>query len=321
MPPSFETINYSLRPNKNIERKLMVECLQGLKPHFDLSTYKYIGLGSIWFVDFILFHKSLLIKDMISIERELDDAVRADFNKPYNCIRVEPGETTDILPTLNLENYKSIIWLDHDSGLEGPALKDNKIVCSRAKSGTIFIVTVNAHVNRLDRYDEGGRLIKKEETLRKLAGDLIPQRLPKGVLKVQEYPKFLSEILFDDLESSTRRSGRKERFYPIFNLYYRDGAPMVTVAGMIADEEEAALLADCKLSDKFPYAYGREQYKIEVPHLTSKEKILLDRLFPTADCPTSDAIEAQLGLKLRPEQIEAYYHLYRFYPMFGELLL
>ena len=57
--PSFDAINYATRPNKNVERKLIFSSLRELDRSFDLSNHKYIGLGSVWFVDFVLAHKSL----------------------------------------------------------------------------------------------------------------------------------------------------------------------------------------------------------------------------------------------------------------------
>ncbi len=81
--PSFKTINYSIRPNKNVERKLIIEFLSALEQKFHISNYRYIGFGSMWFTDFILMHKALQINDMISIEESKSNEKRAEFNKPF----------------------------------------------------------------------------------------------------------------------------------------------------------------------------------------------------------------------------------------------
>ena len=90
---SFDVVNYSLRPNKNIERKLIFESLRMMDNIFDFSSYRYVGMGSLWFVDFILAHKMLHINNMVSIEMP-EYEKRVEFNKPYNCINIEPGDTT-----------------------------------------------------------------------------------------------------------------------------------------------------------------------------------------------------------------------------------
>ena len=40
-----------------------------LQAHLHLERLAYIGLGSIWFTDFVLAHKVLEVDDMISIEQ------------------------------------------------------------------------------------------------------------------------------------------------------------------------------------------------------------------------------------------------------------
>ena len=68
--PSFKNINYMFRPKKQIERKIFIELFQKIQHALDtnISEYQYIGLGSIYYYDFILFHKYLKIRDMISLD-------------------------------------------------------------------------------------------------------------------------------------------------------------------------------------------------------------------------------------------------------------
>ncbi len=100
---SFESVNYTIRPNKNIERKLVFEALRVLRSSIPLNGYRYVGLGSLWFVDFILAHRYLSINNMVCIEYETE-AERVEFNRPYDCIEVLRGNTTDVLPTIDLGN-------------------------------------------------------------------------------------------------------------------------------------------------------------------------------------------------------------------------
>ena len=52
-------INYVMRPAKNIERKMMGEVLARLSAIAPLSKYRYVGLGSEFFKDFVLYHQML----------------------------------------------------------------------------------------------------------------------------------------------------------------------------------------------------------------------------------------------------------------------
>jgi hypothetical protein len=314
---SFEEINYSIRPNKNVERKLIFEALQELKPSFYIEKYRYVGLGSVWFVDFVLAHKLLFIEDLISIEKPKYEK-RVNFNKPFRCIRVEPGDTTQVLPELKLKEKRTIVWLDYDSGFDGPLFEDLDIVCEQVPSGSIVLVTSNAHRNILYSKDEAGNDLSKEESLRRYAGDLVPTSLSTEALQTAGFPKLLASMLFDHLTRATRKTGRKERFIPMLSFFYKDNAPMITVGGMIADEQDAAALASCELSEKFDYITGAKQRTINVPPLTIKEKMALDQLLPSAD-PLTDAEISELGFALKQQQVLDYRRFYKHYPTYGEI--
>ena len=43
---SFESINYMLRPNKNVERKLIARSLLRIGQRFPIRDYRYVGFGS-----------------------------------------------------------------------------------------------------------------------------------------------------------------------------------------------------------------------------------------------------------------------------------
>ena len=317
MPP-FDKINYILRPNKNVERKLIVESLSALNPYFDLTTYSYIGFGSMWFVDFILMHKNLRIPEMYSIEKPRN-AKRANFNRPYGCITVLDADSSEALNIFDLDCKRSIIWLDYEDGLDGPVLEDVKKVCEYAKSGSLLILTINASMDRLVKIS--GTRIKREDILRRLAGDLIPQTLPEYATKQNNgFSRFLPELLLTHMKRVGRISGGQERFNPLFNFFYSDGAQMITIGGMIANSEDKSLLDQCNLFEKFDFLKGEEQYIIDIPPLTIKEKLILDLMLPCENPPSEANVDSK-GFHLKQSQIDSYHKFYRFYPTFGELVI
>ena len=148
--PSFEKINYIFRPKKQIERKILIELFQKLQNTLDIniSEYQYIGLGSIYYYDFILFHKYLNIRDMISLDDE-DYPNRFEFNKPFDFITFKPKSTTNFLSENDL-NKKSFIWFDYDSSL----IRYNKWKETFLNTETIFedikIITRIKNVPKID---------------------------------------------------------------------------------------------------------------------------------------------------------------------------
>mgnify|MGYP005857003585 CR=1 FL=1 len=150
---TYESINYSLRPAKHIERKMMIEVFRSLTMFGAVRSYRYIGFGSIYFSDFYLAHKYLGITDMISIEKDEKNEERFKFNLPFNCIKMKFGNSLKVLPTLEWDR-RSIIWLDYDGTLNKDVISDIKLVCTHITLGSLLIVTVSAIPNNKDTEDE-----------------------------------------------------------------------------------------------------------------------------------------------------------------------
>lgn len=318
---SSDYINYAIRPNKAVERKIVFEVLSILSPVLNFPAYRYIGLGAPWFVDFVLAHKYLMIEDMISIEKDEILTERAVFNKPYACVKVIHGDSETVLPDLDLEKQRLLVWLDYDSSLEGSVLTDLSMLCQRAQIGSTIIVTINAHRERLPLLDENDKEYENfADRMRAYAGDLITAHIPKKAETGSGYPPYLVSVLFAHMKRQVRKAGKKgQALLPLFNIGYSDNAPMITVGGAIVDEAREKLIREA-LKDKKMEEFLDEQYhlKIGVPPLTFKEKAGLDQLLPCVDPPTEKDIE-ELGFRLKPKQIKAYHRFYRQYPMFGEM--
>ena len=137
--PSYKKINYALRPAKNIERKMIVETLSRLRAFYTLESYRYVGLGSPYFSDFSLVHRSLGLQDMTCIEQEAGDVGRFKFNRPFDCIELEFGKSAMILPTLKWQDRPTMIWLDYDDPLDTSMLSDIDVVCSSLTPGSFFL--------------------------------------------------------------------------------------------------------------------------------------------------------------------------------------
>ena len=59
---SYMKVRYDLRPAKQVERRMIIDALHKLaRAGVDISRYQYTGMGSIHFVDFVLFHKMLVL--------------------------------------------------------------------------------------------------------------------------------------------------------------------------------------------------------------------------------------------------------------------
>ena len=96
---------------------MLCEALRRLIIFSDLTEYRYIGFGSTFFTDFLLIHKSLGLKDLVSIEERKQDEKRFRFNCPYGCVDLKFGKSNNVLPGLKWDK-KTILWLDYEDPLE-----------------------------------------------------------------------------------------------------------------------------------------------------------------------------------------------------------
>lgn len=316
---SFEAINYSLRPNKCVERKIIFETLQGLSSSFDFTKYQYLGMGSMWFVDFILAHKNLGIEDLVSFELE-EHSPRAVFNRPYKNITVFPGPVSDGIETIDWAK-PAVVWLDYDCGPENSAVfDDSATVASKINPGSILMVTVNAHMGRVPNKNAEGDSLTRHQGLETLLGDAAPSVEEFKHINLNNYHNVLATCLTRHIERAHRRSGRGGKYISFLNYYYKDNAPMITVGGMFVDEASEELLKAnrCYLGSKY---IGPGLYPIQVPPLTHRERISLDALLPNAQNLNEGDILEKLGFRLPQSQLDDYAKFYKLYPSYGEVVL
>ena len=307
--------NYAIRPNKNVERKLVFEILSELDEQFPFEPYLYVGMGSFWFADFILAHTVLGIRRLTSIQKGERLAARARFNVPYACISVVEGDTATVIPEIRFDSGRAIIWLDHE--VTPMAILDEVAdLCSRLPSGSVLVITANARPDPGVQSEGEDLHAARARQFQVDYGELAPATLPLSYFEAQQFPVNLSSLLFKFLAHSVRITGRTERFHPLFNFRYRDNAPMITIGGMILNDVDAARLAKVPFVRTGAFALGEEQVEIAVPPLTTREKLTLDSRLPTA--AASDLRD--LGFELKPRQLEGYHLHYKRYPLFGEVM-
>lgn len=310
MTASYREINYILRPAKSIERKMLCEAFRCLSVFSPLDQYQYVGFGSTYFSDFYMFHKALNIRKMCSIERDTNNKMRFEFNRPFGCIEIRFGESNDVLPTIQWEDTKSIAWLDYDYKLNESVISDVKTAFSSASSGSIIAISVNAKPA-----SPGDRL---NELIRNVGEERIPVGISESDFNGWNTAKVYRDVINNEIEEtiSNRNGGLNlnERiiYKQLFNFHYKDDANMLTVGGILYSKNQEEEFNSC-LVDRLEYVKtGKEPYLIKVPNFTYRELRYLDTQFPIFD-------SSSVNLPGIPHSdIEAYSKIYRYFPMFAE---
>ena len=250
---------------------------------------------------------------VICIEKETTRSKRLEFNKPYSCVEVRLGTTTDILPALEWSKPQ-LVWLDYDGGVALDQFADFEILAPRLKSGDFFFLTVNAEISQMSGIKQNDQELSREEALRQVVPDSAIPLGFEGCLTAVAFPSLVGEIWDGYARSTVLALTTDLQFQPLLNLSYADGAKMVTYGGVLLDGADREKVEALNLTERFDYVGRESQFKLLVPQLTHKEKLELDRLMPVQARPDGN----KLPFELKDAEIEAYWRFYLHYPTFGE---
>lgn len=322
---SFERINYALRPAKCIERRMMTEALSRLGLVAPLSSYRYVGFGSVDFVDFRLVHIRLGVRDMVSIEAAESVSERFRFNRPFSCIELQFGVSGDVLPTLSWAQ-RTITWLDYDGKLTRAELDDVGTVVSAAPPGSALIVTVNCQPEKIP--DDAPATAPDIHTYRyaelaaRVGRELVPGHIEPKDLRNWGLADACWEIIESRIaESLANRNAAltdldKIGYDQLFHFRYADGARMLTIGGVLLSAAERKTLDPREdFADLDYIRAGKEAFTIDVPVLTLREMRLLDQTFPSLN----EGRGTQDWPFLPPSHVEFYRKVYRYFPTFLEV--
>ena len=313
---SHEKVNYEFRPAKQVERRMLLHTFHELRDlGYQLSRYEYTGLGSIYFVDFVLFHRYLGMTRMTSVEGDHAVQKRVEYNCPYKLIDIVHDDITAQIARLSRDRHH-VLWLDFDSLLTAEMLDTVQLAATQLSAKSILLITVD--VEPPGRPEDG--LTKWNPTnwmryYREEAGAHFWRGIRKSDFAREALPTTNARILRAVIEEGL--DNREASFIDLFSFLYADGHKMLSVGGMIGMEEDARQLSllnrkqlpflrDDITSDPFP---------IRVPLITRKERHYLDQHMPCRKNWSPDAFEMKAG------DVEDYSRIYRYYPAYTEMLL
>ena len=314
MMASFDAVNYSLRPSKSIQRQIVFEGVRALQLGLDLKNLVYVGFGSIWFTDFVMAHKLLGIDDMVSIESHEIGYSRAKFNSPLKTVIVKKGFSSEVLPTLYVDNKYAgrpwMVWLDYDYELRESIKSDIRSVIENAPGDSILLVTFDGKDGRY------GEAPDRPGLLRTVLGTVVPDELSKEACEGEQMRDTLADLALGYMGATAAENSRPGGFVPAFRAIYQDGAPMVTVGGVLPALENAQTAKSLVGQASWPC---RPTKPIRAPHLTIREAAALQSQLPCNQKLSRADVQA-LGFDLEVEQIEAFENYYRQYPAFAQII-
>jgi hypothetical protein len=296
---------------KQIERRMIADLLIRLRGGgFDIGNYQYTGMGSIYFVDFILFHRFVGIRRMVSVEYGDDIRKRVKFNKPFNCVQVEYGAIGDYIPKLD-RDISHILWLDYDEHIKESILVDVVNATAALPRGSMLLVTVDINPPKEGTNPREWREYFENRTGRYFDSSLRPSAFAQSNL---------ARINIDLIQSALKQglAGREVSFISLMNFLYADGHEMLTVGGMIGSATETRKIQNCDFSDA-TYLRRRldeEPYRIPLVRVTRKERLYLD-----SKMPGQKATWTPTEFEMDEVLVREYADVYRYLPSYAELLV
>lgn len=306
MPDTDIKINYYLRQQKSIQRKMLCNLFNNINRIFELHQYRYIGMGAKYFVDFLLFHREFGFQNMISIEADSENKEKYDFNKPLKCIDMYYGLSSEVLPNLDwTTSIRSVIWLDYDGYLEKFMLEDIETVISKLSSGSIFFISFNSNWCKDKK--------RREQLFKDSLGNYCPNGLTQKDFTEKNKHATQCKPINNTINNAVAL--RSDITYSqLIDFVYKDGAEMTTIGGIILNDD------DRKQFDTLDFTHlefvnriqNSDAFNLRIPPLTYKEAI---RIFESLPCDDYSTINVP---GLDSEHIAQIAKVYRYYPLFIE---
>jgi hypothetical protein len=324
------SVAYQLRPNKAVDRNLLIDLLNKLNRIVNISDYRYFGFGGPFLEDFKLMHAHLRIAKMTSIEQNKDVHLRQKFNSPLSCINFVNKPSSEFIESEPFDDL-SIVWLDYtDPAKIGEQLKEIEYLVTKLSRSDILKITLNSNPSAL-----GGKATE-EKDLQEVRLQILESRLneyfPSGTQPEMLVHTHFGKVIFKALELAIKKGMRgkgKEYFQVLSSFLYKDGGhEMLTVTGILLEDDKEKIDNFFNGTRLLNWPLGLFEWSvpkvINVPELSVKERIHIDNLLPQNDC---QVVKNSLGYCIDGDDVEMnslienYINYYRSYPLFSKVVL
>jgi hypothetical protein len=275
------------------------------------------------------------MRKMLSIENQNWVKPRQKLNVPYGCIDCRYTESASLIQDLRKlrRKYKVenvLCWLDYASSIElASQLNEVRALLPSLAANDILKVTLAANPSVLGTKTGANdpELFQRrlEELRQRLLGT---QFLADGITTDQmtegRYPEVLTGA-FQRVVAEAMKESPELVFQPLGSYVYKDTSQMVTLTGIVLSADQVDAFRAATALGTFDLAgLSWELLRIDVPHLSLREKLLLDQFLFNK---TAHEIESKIHIQLAPDRedslrmVENYVKYYRYYPNYQRVVL
>lgn len=218
------------------------------------------------------------------------------------------------LLTLTIQNPIIALFASSRSAWDGPldddVMADIDVAIGNIASGSLFLLSVRASAK-----DFGTAPSERLERLRKAIPGKVSTTVDSGILSENRFPEFLWKMIDNEIRNVIvdRNSGLRPEtafeYSQIFNFRYSDGAPMLTVGGLVSQAGQRTIVSQCDFESLQFAKTDASHHQITVAKLTNKKQRALNEQLPSPNATLP-------GVPTR--DVQAYASNYRYSPTFVE---
>lgn len=303
---------YHLRMNKAIDRLLLVDILDILKTHCKLSDYTYYGLGGPFLEDCKLIHHRCPDIKIVSIENDQETYKRQEFHRFSKNLELIHDDFSDFLSNYSSEG-KEVFWLDYtDRKLS--RFHEFKSILGKVSDNSVVRISIRAERDR-----------ENLEKFKQQYPKICPTSIQNENIKDAESLVKLLQYMFKIAAQQALPDSGESVFQLLNSSYYKDSIHMLSVTGIVCNKKNVPEIQKWFKDWEFANLTWETPHKIDVPFLTIKEKLYLEKYLLTSQ-KTGRSLARVLKYKIDSdtnnehiEKLKQYEVFYKYYPYFARV--
>jgi len=319
---------YHLRINKAVDRLLLVDVLRALGA--DRQEFSYFSLAGPFLEDLRVMDHFFPKMRLVSLEADLETYRRQTFHQFDSELILLHKTLSDFLTTDYDATEHDVFWLDY-TGLRYPLFEEFQILLKAAPHSTVVKITLRAQpelnldtlrgkVGDLEIAAIQGQMEKSfEDEFKKV----LPHPPAGAFANRKDFARMVQQMVRRAASTALDFAGSDRDFLVTQSARYSDQTQMVSVTGVVCSRDNLAEVRKRLGSVRFVDFDWGEPVEINVPALSVKERLHLEKHLPVAaDKDAGDALEPVLGYRIdrtsdsSRRQLSQYAGYHREYPQF-----
>ncbi len=305
---------YHLRPNKAVDRLIFMDAIRWIGRLHPLNQYTYYGLGGPYLEDFRMLYEMHPEDAVVSIERDREVYKRQQFHLPCATLQVKRAELSSFISRFDPDDHAAIFWLDY-TNLRYSNFEEFSALLQRLAFDSLVKITLRAEwkdfMNRVPGDD-------KPAEFRKMFAALMPDPSANPPINTEAFAALVQSMLRTAVQRALPAATGKA-FQPICTFYYSDGTFMFTSTGVVCARDEKDAAREMFQNWKFASLHWAKPKRIDVPTLTTKERLLLQEFLP-CESRAGRMLRGKLGYLIddtrakTDAKLRQYAQFHRYYP-------